>query len=106
KMDDVGLYMSRTSDSLRRAIGRAILAIAPYLLKLISIVGTAAMFMVGGGILLHGTPGAEELIHDSTKGAGTLLAWIAAAAINGIAGIAAGAIALAGVVGVQRVYKA
>jgi predicted DNA repair protein MutK len=61
KLDDAGLYLSKADDDgawsrLRRGVGRAILAAAPYLMKSLSIAGTAAMFLVGGGILVHGIP--------------------------------------------------
>ncbi|MGC1447402.1 MAG: DUF808 domain-containing protein [Xanthobacteraceae bacterium] len=58
KLDDAGLFLSRhegESGLLRakRALGRGILRIAPWLMKFLSIAGTAAMFLVGGGILTH-----------------------------------------------------
>src|SRR3546814_9218337 len=69
KLDDAGLYLSqRKGDTvfpaLLRGLGAAILAMAPYLMKALSIAGTAAMFLVGGGILLHGIPGAEHYIGE------------------------------------------
>ena len=68
KMDDAGLYLSqRSGDGLvtqaKRVFGRFLLRAAPLLMKTLSIVGTAAMFMVGGGILVHGMGGVEEAIH-------------------------------------------
>ena len=62
KLDDAGLYLSRRSGKLMRGAGKLILLAAPGLMKSLSIVGTAAMFLVGGGILTHGLPGAHELI--------------------------------------------
>jgi hypothetical protein len=61
KLDDIGLYLLRKSvsgrfNSFQRSSGRALLIFAPILMKLLSIVGTAAMFLVGGGIIVHGTP--------------------------------------------------
>ena len=108
KLDDAGLYLSRAGDALRRSTGRAILFIAPYLMKAISIIGTAAMFMVGGGILLHGIPGAEDLVHKWTEGLGHVagvggaLEWLAAALVAGLFGVIAGAIVLLGLTAVQR----
>ncbi|RYF64484.1 MAG: DUF808 domain-containing protein, partial [Comamonadaceae bacterium] len=49
KLDDAGLYLSRRASSGARALGRGILAFAPWLMKGLSVVGTAAMFLVGGG---------------------------------------------------------
>ena len=116
KLDDIGLHMSQAGGnnaarSVQRASGRAILLAAPYMMKAISVVGTAAMFMVGGGILVHGIPGAEELVHawaaslGHLEGVGGVLEWLATAALSGFAGIVAGAIALACVRAAQRLVK-
>jgi uncharacterized protein len=116
KLDDVGLHMSRAGGrnaarSVQRASGRAILLAAPYMMKAISILGTAAMFMVGGGILIHGIPGAEELVHEWAEIAGHApavggaLEWLATAVLGGVAGVIAGAIALACVSGTQRLIR-
>ena len=66
KMDDAGLYLAKVPaidawGSLCRKAGSGLLSLAPLLMKALSIVGTAAMFMVGGGILMHGLPGAHKL---------------------------------------------
>lgn len=66
RMDDFGLALSCRENSVSRRIGRGILAGAPYLMKGLSIVGTAAMFLVGGGILVHGTPRLEHLLREWT----------------------------------------
>lgn len=73
KIDDLGLYLLNTSDepkSVRALIGKGLLLAAPKLMKLLSIVGTIAMFMVGGGILVHGITGAEALLHHWAEVAG------------------------------------
>lgn len=54
KLDDAGLALSKRTSSGLRALGRGILFTAPYLMKGLSIAGTAAMFLVGGGIIVHG----------------------------------------------------
>jgi len=101
KMDDAGLYLSRRGGSAVRALGRVLLAAAPKLMKLLSVVGTAAMFMVGGGILTHGLPGAHDVIHHATEAvatvpaAGPLLAWATPVALDALAGVVAGALTLA-----------
>jgi uncharacterized protein len=56
KLDDLGLYLLQKASSAARAAGHGIMWFAPKLMKTLSIVGTAAMFMVGGGILVHGFP--------------------------------------------------
>jgi predicted DNA repair protein MutK len=96
---------------MQRAFGRAILLAAPYMMKGISILGTAAMFMVGGGILVHGIPGAEDLFHKiaasvgGVPGIGHALEMIADAALAGLAGVVAGAIALACVSMAGRLFR-
>ncbi len=70
KLDDAGLHLIQEKASgawagFKRALGRGILRVAPYLMKTLSIVGTAAMFLVGGGILVHGIPMAYDLIHHA-----------------------------------------
>jgi predicted DNA repair protein MutK len=108
KLDDGGFWLSgRTGEgawaSFQRAAGRAILAAAPGLMKTLSIVGTAAMFLVGGGILAHGIPGVEGWIHGladtagSVAVAGGLLEALVPLSVDASVGIAAGALALAAV---------
>jgi hypothetical protein len=77
KLDDAGLHLSRVNgDSFwrdtQRSTGRFLINLSPYLMKGLSIVGTVAMFMVGGGILTHGIPGAHEWIERVAHGAGAL----------------------------------
>ncbi len=67
KMDDLGLYLMKQSGNAKQKIGELILAAAPKLMKFLSIAGTLAMFLVGGGILVHGIDflhhGVEDLAH-------------------------------------------
>ena len=58
KLDDLGLWLSRRDSGAAQALGRGILRAAPWLMKALSVAGTAAMFLVGGGILVHGRAGA------------------------------------------------
>ena len=62
KLDDLGLHLQRSASAFTRRVGAAILGFAPWLMKTLSVVGTAAMFMVGGGILLHGWPTAAHAV--------------------------------------------
>jgi hypothetical protein len=104
KLDDAGLYLiqdkaSSAWSSFKRALGRGILVIAPYLMKTLSIVGTAAMFLVGGGILTHGIPIIYDAIHhagESTKQLplGNILEVVTPTLLNGIFGIIAGGLVL------------
>ena len=102
KLDDAGLYLSRQPARLARTVGRGILAAAPGMMKGLSVIGTAAMFLVGGGILVHGLPGAHHLVEAAVHAAAALpgggtTGTIAALLIDGLAGIAAGALVLAAI---------
>lgn len=68
KVDDIGLYLQRApAGSLRHRVGGVIVTAAPMLLKAISVVGTVAMFLVGGGILLHALPAVEHALHGAVE---------------------------------------
>ncbi|WP_348945436.1 DUF808 domain-containing protein [Chitinibacter sp. FCG-7] len=94
KLDDAGFYLLKKSNALLKALGGALVATAPKLMKLLTIVGTAAMFLVGGGILTHGVPalhhGIEALASQSGAIAGALVPSLA----NLLVGVAAGSVAL------------
>ncbi|WP_026076080.1 DUF808 domain-containing protein [Noviherbaspirillum massiliense] len=112
KLDDAGLYLSRKEGRVQRSLGRAILRAAPYMMKSLSVLGTAAMFMVGGGILMHGIPAAHEFPEHLAQeaaaipGIGGMLHALAPVLLNAVAGIVAGALVLAGVSIVGRVFRA
>ena len=101
KMDDAGLYLSKRAGAGVQAFGRFLLTAAPKLMKFLSVAGTVAMFMVGGGILTHGIPGAHDVIHHAAESAGSvggigpLLAAITPTTLDAVAGVVAGAIVLA-----------
>lgn len=95
KIDDAGLYLSRQSGSGLQALGRGLLRTAPVLMKVLSVAGTAAMFLVGGGILVHGLP----FLHHLLEGLPLGFLW------EGAVGVAAGALVLLGVIAVQRGVK-
>jgi predicted DNA repair protein MutK len=103
KMDDAGLHLSEKPQAAARAVGRALLATAPRMMKALSVVGTAAMFLVGGSILLHGAPGMHEWVHGvehhvaAWPAVGGVLSWLVQPLVDGAGGFLAGAV-LAGVV--------
>lgn len=106
KLDDLGLYLAQKTSRALRKIGAGILRMAPYLMKGLSIVGTAAMFLVGGGIVVHGVaPIATfgEVLAQGVGGGfpGSLMSLLWSALI----GIVLGAIVMAVVSGVSRVRK-
>jgi predicted DNA repair protein MutK len=84
KLDDLGVALSRRTSAASRAIGAALLRFAPWLMKFLSIAGTAAMFLVGGGILVHGIPVLEHFIQPYKHGAGGMLLGMAFDALVGI----------------------
>lgn len=94
-----------------RAFGRMLVAAAPKLMKFLSVVGTLAMFMVGGGILTHGWPWASNLLHQMEHAvagvavAGGVLAAILPSVVNAIVGVIAGGLVLAVVSGVQALLR-
>ena len=105
KLDDAGYYLSQRRggsflSSLQSGLGRAIVAAAPWLMKVLSVAGTAAMFLVGGSILVHGTPPVQEAIESlmhglgEVPGAGAALEVLAPLAIDMLVGIIAGAAVL------------
>jgi predicted DNA repair protein MutK len=104
KLDDLGLHLTKQQGEglkreLQHRLGRAILAGAPYLMRSLSVLGMIAMFLVGGGILVHGIPalhhGVEHLAHvvQGMPLVNGLLGLVA----NGLIGVAAGAAVLTGV---------
>lgn len=92
KLDDGGLYLTRQDNALAQRLGGWILWLAPYLMKTLSVLGTIAMFLVGGGILVHGVPPVYEALHHFTESFGGLLATLLPTLLNGIIGVVAGAL--------------
>ena len=99
KMDDLGLLLGRREGKgvgarLRKAAGAALLAAAPILMRLLSVAGTAAMFLVGGGILVHGLPPLHHLSQDLAARGG-LFGGLAPTLLALLAGFVAGGLVLA-----------
>ncbi|MGR4975347.1 DUF808 domain-containing protein [Pseudomonas sp. LARHCG127] len=105
KLDDLGLWLTQKPGQVAKSIGGAILRAAPYMMKSLSVIGTAAMFLVGGGILTHGVPAVHHWIEGVTASAGGA-GFIVPMLLNAVAGIVAGAVVLAGVLAVGKVWKA
>jgi predicted DNA repair protein MutK len=115
KLDDAGLYLCQKQGvgfwpKIRNRLGQVLLLGAPFLMKMLALVGTAAMFMVGGGILLHGIPVAHHYIDqlaqtvNAVPAIGGLLEIITPLLMNVFAGIVSGAIALAALTAGKRLY--
>jgi predicted DNA repair protein MutK len=102
KMDDAGLWLARRGGAASQAVGRFLLAAAPRLMQALSVLGTAAMFLVGGGILVHGIGPLHHVIAEVAGGQGKLAGVLLENGANVVVGLAAGALVLAGVAGVRR----
>ena len=110
KIDDLGLYLTQQASSFKQSIGRGLLAFAPKLMKTLTIVGTIAMFLVGGGIISHGVP----LLHHLTEGSvdyaehiptvGSIVGALTPTLINLVIGFVAGLIVLAIVSLIKKVW--
>ena len=111
KMDDAGVYLSQKANSAAQGVGKLLLATAPKLMKFLSVVGTAAMFMVGGGIIAHAWEPlhhfAEEAAHMTAgvPGVGGVLAAITPTVVDALTGVVVGAIVLAVVSIIQRMRR-
>ena len=101
KLDDLGLYLSRKAGAAR-SVGEGILKAAPWLMKSLSVAGTVAMFLVGGGILVHGFPPLRHAIEGLSDGPAQ---GVLGLVFNTLVGIAAGAIVLGVVTAGQRLFR-
>ena len=115
KLDDAGVHLIRIRGdgawtALKQSIGRLILRIAPTMMKGLSIVGTVAMFLVGGGIIVHGLPIIHDAIEHFASGPGAGIPFAGGVRVivpivaDAIVGIATGAIVLAGITGATRLW--
>ncbi|MDC8784776.1 DUF808 domain-containing protein [Roseateles koreensis] len=95
KLDDLGLHLAQRPSAFSRALGRRLVTAAPVLMKILAVAGTVAMFLVGGGILAHGLP----LLHEAPAMLASFmgpLAVLAPMLVNGLLGVVAGGLLLAG----------
>jgi predicted DNA repair protein MutK len=119
KLDDLGQLLaergsrSRTAlAAVQTALSSGILLSAPWLMKGLSVAGTVAMFLVGGGILTHAIPELHDFVHDQAestrqvRGLGPLLAFVLSTLADLVAGVAAGSLALLAWSGVKRLRSA
>lgn len=99
KIDDAGLHLTlkHPAGGIKHGFGRGILWFAPYMMKGLSIVGTAAMFLVGGGILTHGFPIIQRWVESVTAGQNGFVGTIISLSTDAVTGIVAGALVLGAV---------
>jgi uncharacterized protein len=95
KLDDLGLWLSRRPAAASQAAGRLIVRTAPWLMKALSVAGTAAMFLVGGSILVHGVPALNHAIEGAVGGMGAMAQWLLPTLAEAAVGLMAGALVMA-----------
>ncbi|KJF86646.1 DUF808 domain-containing protein [Photobacterium leiognathi] len=106
KLDDAGLYLVNHNEkaSLKHRFGTMLVNLAPYLMKFLAVVGTIAMFLVGGGIVVHTLPHSHQIVEQITHavsfpGSASILPPL----FNGIVGVIAGAVVVAVVTGINKI---
>lgn len=111
KIDDIGLYLTEQAANFKQRIGRGLLAFAPILMKTLSVVGTAAMFLVGGGIINHAIPFVHHFTEDTVEYVqdiptmGSIVGSVTPMLINLVVGILAGILVVIVVTLVQKVWS-
>jgi predicted DNA repair protein MutK len=111
KMDDAGLHLQQRANASARWLGGLLLKAAPQLMKLLSVAGTAAMFLVGGGILVHGLPALHEVVHHATESVsawpdvGPSVSFVLPLLADAAAGVAAGLAAVGGLTLFKRLTR-
>lgn len=107
KMDDIGLHLAQRASAMARAVGRGLVHAMPVLMKILSVVGTAAMLWVGGGLIVHGLhefhwdliPGAIHAVAEGAAHAlpavGPAVDWVVNAVGSGIVGLVIGGVIVA-----------
>ena len=94
KMDDLGLYLMKQTGNAKQMIGEFLLSAAPKLMKFLSIAGTLAMFLVGGGILVHGIDFLHHEVEDLAHLTG-VFEDITTMLLNALVGLIVGVIVVA-----------
>lgn len=97
KLDDMGYWLADKSSRVAKAVGKGLLVLAPWLMKSLSVIGTLAMFLVGGGIVVHGIAPLHHAIEHFATAQGAIVAAILPMLLNLVIGFIIGAIVIAGV---------
>ena len=111
KIDDIGLYLTEQAANFKQRIGRGLLAFAPILMKTLSVVGTAAMFLVGGGIINHAIPFVHHFTEDTVEYVqdiptmGSIIGSVTPMLMNLVVGFLAGILVVIVVTLVQKVWS-
>lgn len=110
KIDDIGLHLTEQTSNLKQKIGRGLLVFAPILMKTLTIVGTIAMFLVGGGIINHAVPWMHHFSEDTVEyvqeipSIGNIIGALAPTSLNLLIGFIAGLLVLLAVNVVKKIW--
>jgi hypothetical protein len=102
KLDDGGLALTRSDSAALQAMGRGVLVATPWLMKGLSIAGTVAMFLVGGGILTHGVPALHHVIAGLLHGFDSVTIKLGTLLLDAATGLVAGLLVVLAVTIIQR----
>jgi hypothetical protein len=103
KLDDMGYWLAEKTSVLAQTLGKGLLVVAPWLMKSLSVVGTLAMFLVGGGIVVHGIAPLHHAIEQFAQQQSTVVALMLPTLLNLVLGFIIGAIVVLLVKAVARV---
>jgi len=106
KLDDMGYWLVEKRGALSQAVGKFLLFVAPWLMKVLSVVGTLAMFLVGGGIVVHGIAPLHHAVEAFAAGQGGIVGMLSPTLFNLLFGFVVGAVVLAGVNLISRLRSA
>ncbi|MGL4725697.1 MAG: DUF808 domain-containing protein [Scandinavium sp.] len=106
KLDDMGYWLVEKTSAIAQAVGKALLFVAPWLMKVLTIVGTLAMFLVGGGIVVHGIAPLHHAVENFVTGYGGLVALLGPTLFNLIFGLLVGVIVFGAVSLISRLRSA
>ena len=105
KLDDMGYWLVEKRNALAQGLGKGLLVVAPWLMKILSVVGTLAMFLVGGGIVVHGVGPLHQAIEAFSAQQASWVAMLLPTLINLVLGFILGAIVLTVVNGISRLRQ-
>lgn len=112
KIDDIGLYLTAQASSFKQGIGRGLLAFAPILMKTLTVVGTIAMFLVGGGIINHAVPWMHHFSEETVEyvqeipNLGSIVGALTPTLLNMLVGFIAGLAVLLALSAIKKVWPA
>ncbi|HDR2752589.1 TPA: DUF808 domain-containing protein [Enterobacter asburiae] len=95
KLDDMGYWLAEKSSVIAQTVGKGLLVLAPWLMKVLSVVGTLAMFLVGGGIVVHGIAPLHHAIEQFASGQGAIAAAVVPTLVNLVLGFIIGGVVVA-----------